>query len=68
MRWRKGIIEEAMDIFFGSPGPNENPKIGNGGVTLAELIRRKKSIISIGKKYYRVTIEPVTLQVKEGGE
>ncbi len=61
--WRKGVVEEIIEVFFGSPGEPE-PKIGNGGVTISELIRRKTSIISIGKKYYRITVEPVQLQVK----
>lgn len=59
-------LVELADVFFNGAGSRfkGDPKPAEAKM-LAEMVKRKKSIVRVGKKYYRFTVEEVQLEVKD---
>lgn len=59
-------IVELVDVFFNGAGSRfKGDSKPAEAKMLAEMVRRKKSVVRVGKKYYRFTVEEVQLEVKD---
>lgn len=56
-------VAKIFDVLFnGRPAePEPSPP---SGITLADLIKRRSSVVRVGKKYYRFVVEEVKLEAR----
>lgn len=53
-------VAKIFDVLFNGR-PAEPEPAPSPGITLTDLIKRRSSVVRVGKKYYRFTVEEVTL-------
>jgi hypothetical protein len=64
---KDGLFDELArfaDTFFNGRPYSNGAVPSRKAVTMAELVRRKSSVIMHAGKLYRVTVEPATVEVK----